>query len=296
MIGLTLDWLPLFVPPGIFLFSLNGIFIQLTSRTSHHFQKDTHSDVTIKKLKHYSTWVREKTLNVILWLACIHVNTLLAGNACNCKSELTLCLYVCVSLFDVLERSERQAALHHVLLLLWPGGLWADPLLLQWKTPSLLQCCHRPSESYICCSVAQNPWSMCECLCVSYVLYVLCSCWLCIFSVLSSWKSECVLSDCSTMVKACHLLYTHRQRTQLLLAAHTSVSSLPLFNLFGLFFCTFSIFFQNPCPETTAGFLSTMTFWWFTRWVYTALCHCTQHPWTHFVACMLICMELQSAC
>ncbi|KAG7236448.1 hypothetical protein INR49_000926, partial [Caranx melampygus] len=27
----------------------------------------------------------------------------------------------------------------------------------------------------------------------------------------------------------------------------------------------------NPCPETTAGFLSTMTFWWFTRWVCASL-------------------------
>ncbi|MEQ2293128.1 Canalicular multispecific organic anion transporter 2, partial [Ameca splendens] len=29
----------------------------------------------------------------------------------------------------------------------------------------------------------------------------------------------------------------------------------------------------NPCPETTAGFLSTVTFWWFTRWADASLCH-----------------------
>lgn len=32
---------------------------------------------------------------------------------------------------------------------------------------------------------------------------------------------------------------------------------------------------QNPCPESTAGFLSTITFWWFTRWVHTVICNCS---------------------
>lgn len=35
--------------------------------------------------------------------------------------------------------------------------------------------------------------------------------------------------------------------------AHAKVSILVLF------------LFQNPCPESSAGFLSRMTFWWFTR-------------------------------
>lgn len=63
----------------------------------------------------------------------------------------------------VSERSERQAAIHHLLLLLRPGGLRADPLLLQREAPSVLQCRHGPRESHI---LPQCPRGLGRCACV----------------------------------------------------------------------------------------------------------------------------------
>lgn len=61
------------------------------------------------------------------------------------------------------EWSERQAAIHHLLLLLRPGGLWADPLLLQREAPSVLQCWHGPRESHI---LLPCPPGLCVCVCM----------------------------------------------------------------------------------------------------------------------------------
>lgn len=57
------------------------------------------------------------------------------------------------------EWSERQAAIHHLLLLLCPGGLRADPLLLQREASSILQCWHWSCESHRLCVLV--------CMCVS---------------------------------------------------------------------------------------------------------------------------------
>lgn len=71
--------------------------------------------------------------------------------------------------------------------------------------------------------------------------------------------------------------HTFRQNT----AMETPYSCLTSLTYFSAYLSFLS---QNPCPEATAGFLSTITFWWFTRWVHTSL-----HPLhTHFVVCMMI--------
>lgn len=65
--------------------------------------------------------------------------------------------------------------------------------------------------------------------------------------------------------------------------AHSHGDSLSSFNLPSPL--TFSLFpSQNPCPEATAGFLSTITFWWFTRWVRTLLCF--------FCTILVLCVQI----
>lgn len=71
---------------------------------------------------------------------------------------LTCLIFLCVNkyaerqvLLFVSEWSDRQTAILHLLLVLHPGAVWADPLLLQWETSSLLQRRHRPCESNLHC-------------------------------------------------------------------------------------------------------------------------------------------------
>lgn len=80
------------------------------------------------------------------------------------------------------------------------------------------------------------------------------------------------------LVKAGHtLMHTHREHGCYWLLTEVC-PPYPCLTSLAYFSAHFSISSQNPCPETTAGFLSTMTFWWFTRWVHNALCHYTHHP------------------
>lgn len=95
------------------------------------------------------------------------------------------------------------------------------------------------------------------------------------------FRAECVLWGCTMLVKASH---AHSLNMDLMGCSHKYVP-LSLFNLWLIFSTHFSISSQNPCPEASAGFLSTITFWWFTRWVHAALC-CGAD--THFVVSMSI--------
>lgn len=129
------------------------------------------------------------------------------------NSHLCLCILLCIS-----ERSVRQAAIHHVLLLLRAGGLWADPLLLQWEAAPVLQCWHRPCESHI---LPQCPWGLC-CVCV------------CIYAV----QRELYYCE-QYMVLIPH---SHIQ------TEHSHGDSLSLFNLSDLFFCIFVVSFPESMP------------------------------------------------
>lgn len=139
------------------------------------------------------------------------------GDVCARRdSHLCLCIWLYIS-----ERSVRQAAIHHVLLLLRPGGLWADPLLLQREAAPVLQCWHRPCESHI---LPQCPWGLC---CVCVCVYMLCR------------KSSNTVNN-----TWCFFPHSHIQ------TEHSHGDSLFLFNLSDLFFCIFVVSFPESMPRS----------------------------------------------
>lgn len=86
------------------------------------------------------------------------------------------------------------------------------------------------------------------------------------------WLSKFVHTDRVCVCAHWHACMSHIQNKDL--TNCLEICSFLSFDLYGLFFCMLLISPQNPCPESTAGFLSTITFWWFTRWVHTVICSC----------------------
>lgn len=255
-------------------------FIVLMSWSSLHFGKRS----PFRHVYHF----KENNIWALVWgkalirfpcLIFLHVNTLLDRGCLQLyvRTHICVCANVCflVLHFRVRWRTSCDSP-RSTSTSAWWSVSWSSAASMRnpLSSPILSQ---TPWVIHPAQVSTQNPWSMCVCVCLYAVREnALYSRWQC-YSVV--WV--CVLWGRSVLVKAGHtLIHPRTHRTWLLLAAQRSLSSLSLFNLSGLFFSAhFSISSQNPCPETTAGFLSTMTFWWFTRWVHTALC--TQHPQTH---------------
>lgn len=94
------------------------------------------------------------------WRPCTFVPLSFRCLSGKISRTLTCLIFLCVNknaerqvLLFISEWSDRQTAILHLLPVLHPGAVWADPLLLQWETSSLLQCGHRPCESNLHCPV-----------------------------------------------------------------------------------------------------------------------------------------------
>lgn len=157
------------------------------------------------------------------------------------QTPLTSCRFVS-------ERNPRPAALHHLLLLLQPGGVRADPLLLQWEPAAVLQHRHGSRESQDTPTWLSFGFTESERNSTNTIKTQK-------SPIKGSWYNQLLQHYTpTTMLQRCLVFWIQSPRRWSCWFLSSDPIPLPVSP-------------QNPCPETTAGFLSSMTFWWFTRWV-----------------------------
>lgn len=230
------------------------VFIALLSWSSLHFHKEVHSDTSIIKY---------------LRLIFLHVNTLcMLATIC---LNWPLCAYVCVVLSHL--QSEVTDKLRFTTFYFYFALVVCELVLCCFneKPPLFSNVVTDPVSGTLLQTCSAE--SM-ECVCVFMLYSISCAlCWLRMFNVLSSFKSQCVFWGCFVPVQASSTL---TQRARLLLAAHRICPPYPCVTSLSYFLHICNIFSESlPWNHRRFSLHHNVLV------VHEVGLRCTQHPQTH---------------